>query len=121
MKLFYLFVLSNLVTFGLIATLQFVEFPWFFLVLAAMHMGVFLFIVSKRGFKKKGIDVKREYLVQDLLLATYLPILGAKLMARFGWIVFPETLKMVLVLSLTGISYIITVFTAASLYRKLRK
>ena len=121
MKSFYLFVLSNLVTFTLIATLQFVEFPWFFLVLAAMHMGVFLFIASKRGFKKQGIDVKREYLTQDILLALYLPILGAKLMSRFGWIVFPETLKMILVLSLTGVSYVVTVFSAVSLYKKIGK
>ena len=119
MKYFYWFVFSNLVTFGLIATLQFVDFPWFFLVLVAMHMGVILFIASKRGFKKLGLDVKREYLVQDVLLALYLPILGAKLMSRFGWIAFPEGLKMALVLTLTGISYVITVFTAASLYKKL--
>ena len=121
MKYFYWFILSNFVTFGLIATLQFVDFPWFFLVLVAMHMGVILFIASKRGFKKLELDVKREYLVQDVLLALYLPILAAKLMSRFGWIDFPAGLKTALVLTLTGISYVITVFTAASLYKKLHK
>ena len=121
MKYFYWFILSNILTFGLIATLQFVDFPWFFLVLVAMHMGVILFILSKRGFKKLALDVKREYLIQDILLALYLPILGAKLMSRFGWIEFPGELKTALVLSLTGISYVITVFTAASLYKKLHK
>ena len=121
MKYFYLFILSNLITFSLIATLQFVDFPFFFLVLVAMHMGVILFILSKRGFKRLELDVKREYLVQDVLLALYLPILGAKLMSRFGWIEFPEGLKTTLVLTLTGISYVITLFTAASLYKKLHK
>ena len=121
MKYFYWFILSNLLTFGLIATLQFVDFPLFFLVLVALHMGVILFILSKRGFKKLGLDVKREYLVQDVLLALYLPILGAKLMSKFGWIDFPGNIKTALVLTLTGISYVITVFTAASLYKKLHK
>ena len=121
MKYFYWFILSNLLTLGLIATLQFVDFPLFFLVLVAMHMGVILFILSKRGFKKLALDVKREYLVQDILLALYLPILGAKILSRFGWIEFPGSITTMLVLTLTGISYVITVFTAASLYKKLHK
>jgi hypothetical protein len=119
MKFFYLFIISNVLTFGFIALLQFAPVPYFFLVLVAMHMGVVLFIFSKRGFKKLGVDVKREYLIQDVLLALYLPILAAKLMAGFGWIVFPSELKTLLVLSLTGISYIVTACNALSLYKKI--
>jgi hypothetical protein len=101
--------------------LQFVPSPYFFLVLLAMHMGVFLFIFSKRSFKKLGVDVKREYLIQDILLALYLPILAAKLMAGFGWISFPAEIKTILVLSLTGISYILTACNSVCLYKKLHK
>ena len=117
LKFFYWFLVANFFTFGLIAALQFVEFPWFFLVLLAMHGGVFLFIASKRGFWKFGIDVKKVYILQDILLALYLPILAAKLMSRFGWIVFPSALKTALVLALTAVAYIITVWNSARLYR----
>ena len=117
MKYFYWFLIANFFTFGLIATLQFVEIPYFFLVLLAMHGGVFLFIASKRGFRKLGVDVKRVYLLQDILLALYLPILAAKLMSRFGWINFPADLKMILVLSLTAVSYLITAWNSVRLYR----
>ena len=121
MKSFYLFIISNVLTFGFIALLQFTPVPYFFLVLLAMHMGVFLFIASKRGFGKLGIDVKRVYLTQDVLLALYLPILAAKIIAGFGWIVFPPTLKTVLVLSLTVISYIVTACNSVVLYKKIRR
>lgn len=117
MKYFYWFLIANFFTFGLIAALQFVEIPYFFLVLLAMHGGVFLFIASKRGFKKLDVDVKKVYLLQDILLALYLPILAAKLMSRFGWISFPADLKMILVLLLTAVSYLITAWNSVRLYR----
>ena len=56
MKNYYLFLAAIAVTFGFIAALQFIAFPWFFAALLAMHVGVFLFIVSKKRFQNAAFS-----------------------------------------------------------------
>jgi hypothetical protein len=121
MKNYKLFIAAIVLTFSLIAALQFVEIPWFFLVLAAMHVGVFLFILSKKRFQKEGYDVSRFYSLEYKLLALYLPVLGAKVLSVFGLFHFDVTLKTVLILAITLFSLIISAINARKLYQQLKK
>lgn len=116
---FYLFIAAIVTTFGLIAALQFTPFPWFFLVLIAMHGGVVLFIVSKKRFQKAGYDVKRFYSLEYKLLALYLPILALKVLSSFGILQFDETIKTVLIFAVTVFSLIVSTVNAKKMYNYL--
>lgn len=121
MKNFYLFIAAIVITFGLIAALQFAELPWFFLVLIAMHGGVALFIVSKKRFLKQGCDVKRFYSLEYKLLALYIPILATNLLsAAFDILHLDDTLKTVLILLITVFSLIVSTINAVKLYKHLK-
>ena len=121
MKNFYLFLSAIAVTFGFIAALQFISFPWFFAALLAMHCGVFLFIFSKKRFQKAGYDVKRFYSLEYKLLALYLPILGLKVLSAFEILYFDPTLKAVLILAVTAFSLVVSGYNAKKLYHYLQK
>lgn len=120
-KAFYLFVTAIIVTFGFIAFLQFIPFPWFFVALVCMHGGVFLFIISKKRFKIAGFDASRFYSLEYKLLALYLPILAAKLTASFGLFEFNETLKTALIAAVSLFSAAVSIVNAKKLYNKIKK
>ena len=120
MKNFYLFISAVAVTFGFIAALQFIPFPWFFAALVCMHGGVFLFIFSKKRFKKQGLDVSRYYSLEYKLLALYLPILAAKLLSAFGLFEFNTTLKTALIAAVTVFSIAVSIFNARKLYKEIK-
>ena len=115
-----MFITAVVVTFSLIAALQFVEIPWFFLVLLAMHGGVFLFIFSKKRFKAQGYDVRRFYSLEYILLALYLPVLGLKLLSSFGVLHLDATLKIVLILAVTVFSLVVSTVNAVKLKKYLK-
>lgn len=119
MKHFYLFIAAVVVTFGFIAALQFVEVPWFFLVLLAMHGGVFLFIFSKKRLKAQGYEVARFYSREYVLLALYLPVLALKVLSSLGVLHFDVTLKTVLILGITAFSLIVSAVNAVKMYKYL--
>jgi hypothetical protein len=119
-KCFCLFIAAIAVTFSMIALLQFVEVPWFFLVLLAMHGGVFLFIFSKKRFKAQGYDVARFYSLEYKLLALYLPILALKVLSSLEILRFDATLKTVLILVITAFSLIVSVVNAIKMYKYLK-
>lgn len=119
MKHFYLFIAAVVVTFGLIAALQFVEVPWFFLVLLAMHGGVFLFIFSKKRLMAQGYEVARFYSREYVLLALYLPVLAMKVLSSLGVLHFDATLKTVLILGITAFSLIVSAVNAVKMYKYL--
>ena len=119
MKHFYLFIAAVVVTFGLIAALQFVEVPWFFLVLLAMHGGVFLFIFSKKRLKAQGYEVARFYSREYVLLALYLPVLALKVLSSLGVLHFDATLKTVLILGITAFSLIVSAVNAVKMHKYL--
>ena len=121
MKNFYLFIGAIAITFSLIAALQFIEIPWFFLVLLAMHGGVVMFIVSKKRFQKEGYEVAKFYSLEYKLLALYLPVLGAKVLSAFGLFHFDVTLKTVLILAITLFSLLVSTVNARKLYYYLKK
>lgn len=120
MKNFYIFISAIAVTFGFIALLQFIPFPWFFGALICMHVGVFLFIFSKKRFKADGYDVGRFYSLEYKLLALYLPILAAKLISAFGLFCFDPGLKTVLIAIVTIFSLIISIINAKALYEEIK-
>ena len=120
MKNFYLFIAAIAMTFSFIAVLQFVEVPWFFLVLLAMHGGVFLFIFSKKRFKAQGYDVARFYTLEYKLLALYLPVLALKVLSSLNVLRFDATLKTVLILAITVFSLIASVVNAVKMYKYLK-
>ncbi len=121
MKNFHLFISAIAVTFGFIAALQFIPFPWFFAALVCMHGGVFLFIFSKKKFKKNGLDVSRFYSLEYKLLALYLPILTAKLLSALGLFEFDETLKTVLIAIVTAFSVVVSIINAKKLHNEIKK
>lgn len=121
MKHFYGFLLANAVTFGFLALLQFLPFPWFFLGLVCMHGGVALFFWSKRGFLRQGVPVKPVYTLEYALLALYLPILGWKLLGALGLVTVVEHIKACLVLGLTALSLVISLGNCLRLYRLMKK
>jgi len=103
-KEFLLFILAEIVTFGSITLLQFVDFPLFLFVLLVMHGGIVLFIVLRKRFAKAGLAVKPFYQRTYLLLALFLPILGYALGAVvFGYPV-DEGMKRTVSLILAGIA-----------------
>ena len=119
-KNFAMFLAAIGLTFSLIALLQFVEIPWFFLVLLCMHGGVFLFVFSKKRFKKQGYDVVRFYSLEYKLLALYLPVLALKALSSLGVLRFDAMVKTMLILAITVISLIVSVFNARKLYQYLK-
>ena len=119
-KNFYLFIAAIAMTFSFIAALQFVEVPWFFLVLLAMHGGVFLFILSKKRFKKQEYDVDRFYALEYKLLALYLPVLALKVLSSLNILRFDATLKTVLILATTVFSMIVSIVNAVKMHKYLK-
>ncbi len=120
-KNFILFLAAVAITFSLIAVLQFTPMPWFFLVLLGMHGGIFLFIFSKRRFRKAGHQVGKFYKREYLLLACYLPILGAKILQSIGLISLDDSLKTVIVLVLTGLCLVLSAVNGVLFWRELTK
>ena len=121
MKNFKLFIAAIVVTFGFIASLQFIAFPWFFAALLAMHFGVFLFIFSKKRFQKAGFQVKQFYSLEYKLLALYLPILALKVLSALHVLHFDATVKVVLILAVTLFSLVVSAVNARQLYHHLRQ
>lgn len=119
-KNFYLFIAAIALTFGFIAVLQFVEVPWFFLVLLAMHGGVFLFIFSKKRFKAQGYDIARFCALEYKLLALFLPVLALKVLSSLNILRFDATLKTVLILVITVFSVIASTVNAVKMYKYLK-
>lgn len=117
---FKLFLAAEVVTFGFIAALQFIPFPWFFIALLCMHGGVFLFIFSKKRFIKSGYDVKRFYTLEYKLLALYLPVLLAKLLSSLGLFTFDPMLKSVLIIAITLFCAALSCVNSIKLYRYVR-
>lgn len=120
MKNYYLFIAAIVLTFGFIAALQFVEVPWFFLVLLAMHGGVFLFIISKKRFMAQGYEIARFYTLEYKLLALYLPVLALKVLSSLNILRFDASLKTVLILAITAFSMIASVVNAVKMHRYLK-
>lgn len=119
-KSFCMFIAAIALTFGFIAMLQFVEVPWFFLVLLAMHGGVFLFIFSKKRFKAQGYDVARFYSLEYKLLALYLPVLALKVLSSLEILRFDGMLKTILILAITLFSLIVSTVNIMKLYKHLK-
>ncbi len=118
---FILFLSAIVITFCLIAALQFTPMPWFFLVLLGMHVGIFLFILSKRRFHRAGVAVGKYYKREYLLLALYLPILLAKILQSLELIQLDAGIKTLIVLILTIVCMLLSAVNALSFRRTVLK
>ncbi|HHT91730.1 MAG: hypothetical protein QM451_02280 [Bacillota bacterium] len=78
-RIFRLFVLANVLTLTCIGLLQFTEGSVFFLFLVTMHVGIALFILSKKRSTALDPSLKQFYDRIYLYLALYIPLLLYKL------------------------------------------
>lgn len=79
-----LFLTAAIVTFGCITMLQFLEKPWFFAALVAMHGGIALFVASKRTLKRGGFSLMGYYKAEYLMLVPFLFIMFYSLAGKAG-------------------------------------
>ena len=70
-----LFFAASVVTFGCITVMQFLDKPWFFLALVAMHVGIALFVASKRLLRSQGFDLEGYFKTEYALLLPFLLIM----------------------------------------------
>lgn len=116
--IFLLFVLGEILAFGFITLLQFVDMRenllGFILTLIAMHVGIVCFILSKRLYKTE-LNIRKHYLVEYGLLALYLPILILKIVG----VHIPQNTKQIIVVAITVFSVIVSIINDIKLYKKL--
>lgn len=79
-----LFLTAATVTFGCLTVMQFLEKPWFFAALVAMHAGIALFVVSKRALRKQELDLTRYFKSEYAMLLPFLLIMAYSLISRTG-------------------------------------
>lgn len=84
--------------------------PWLAVVLVAMHVGIALFIVSKRIFKNLGLDVKRFYNTQYVLLLPYLLVMFYTFAAKAGLLPLFASEKTTVVLVYSAVCVLVTVW-----------
>ncbi len=114
-----LFILAHILSFPFIALLKIVP-AWLFIpCLVAMHIGIALFLLSKRNFEASEIDIRLHLKTVYILLALYLPLLLYRLMsAIFPYDVQPTYLAITTAV-LTLFITIVSVLNIAALTRKL--
>jgi len=78
---FSFFLLGQFITFLFIILLQLLSRNLFIILLIAMHLGIVLIILSKKGFLKQGLEVKPFYMRLYLLLTPFLPMVVYKLLS----------------------------------------
>jgi len=119
---FIVFVWGIIVTFSSITALQFVSiknYPviWV-LILVSMHVGIVLFIVSKKQFNKYDLPVRNFYRREYYFLLWYLPVLAAKIFLpiftdlTFEWDTTENYLKVGFVVGITAVFVIESIFNA---------
>lgn len=86
-----------------------------------MHMGIALFVISKKRFLKEGISVKSFYRFEYGLLAAYLPILAYTLLSYLFHYEVNEPLKVIIALILTMLCIILSIVNALKLYKYLQQ
>ena len=115
------FALGAFFTFSFITLIQLVNPPLFFVFLVLMHVGIFFFILSRRGFKKQGIDVSKFFKIQYILLVPYLLVMVYKILTSVGVPPMFEEVKMVATLILTAIAIVISVINIMGLIKANRE
>ena len=79
-----LFLTAAIVTFGCLTVMQFLEKPWFFVALVAMHAGIALFVLSKRTLRRQELELARYFKSEYAMLLPFLPIMAYSLISRTG-------------------------------------
>lgn len=117
-KLLTLFILGEIITFGFICLLQFVNarenLVGFIFTLLGMHTGIVSFILSKKLFKTK-VKIRMHYYIEYIMLACYLPFLALAI----AKVDIGRTLKLSLIFALTGVTVIVSIINDYLLAKKL--
>lgn len=79
-----LFLSAAILTFGCITIMQFLEQPWFFMVLVLMHAGIALFVVSKRAFRNAGYNLLHYFKMEYVMLLPFLLIMFYSIASKIG-------------------------------------
>jgi hypothetical protein len=116
-----LFVFAQILTFGFITLLQFVEGVYFVLTLILMHVGIVTFILARKQFKRQCLDVSNHFKIAYFFLALYLPVLIYKLMSLIFLFTQNDILVMTYVLSLTGLAVIAGLLNTLILIRNVKQ
>lgn len=117
---FTLFILAELITFGMITLLQFLDNWLFILTLITMHGGILLFIVSKKKFLKEAVPVKPYFRIAYLLLALYLPVLITKLVMAILKTDAAEGILQLIVIIITAVAVLVSIVNTVALAKNLR-
>ena len=115
-----LFILGVIFTFTFITLLQFFAPPLFFVFLILMHVGIFCFILSRRGFRRQGIDVAKYYKVEYAFLLPYLVIMLYKILTSIGILPMYETVKTVVSLCVTAVAAVVSVINIIGLHKSVK-
>ena len=109
------FILGIVFTFSFITLLQFFSGFAFVRCLILMHVGIFFFILSKRGFKKQGMDVSKYYKREYICLFPYLAIMLYKILTTLKIVPMMEPLKITVSLTITVIAVLVSIFNVREL------
>lgn len=77
-----LFFAAAVITFGCITVMQFLDKPWFFAALVAMHAGIALFVASKRLLRAQGFDLVGYFKAEYAMLLPFLLIMFYSLASK---------------------------------------
>ncbi|GEM_PF-1511876 len=115
-----LFVFGQFTAFFFITLLQVSPIRLFVPLLILMHVGIALFIISRKRFLEDKRDVIFHFRIVYGLLALYLPLLVFKLLERFSGARIEESLIAVAAYSLAGICLVVASLNALRMVRTLR-
>lgn len=105
-----LFVFAAIFAFGFVTLLQFMAFPWLFIALLLMHVGIFSFIASKRMLKKVGFNVRSYYRFQYLLLIPYLFGMAYAFLHHAGILPLFSEAKLLITLAYSAVCFVLTIW-----------
>jgi hypothetical protein len=117
---FLLFLLAQVFTFTFITLLQFTDFPLFVVMLLLMHVGIALFIISKKRFIKSNRAIKQYYTNVYLLLSLYLPILIYKLLSYLFFYDINVALKTTFTIVITICASIYSIYNSILMHLYLK-
>lgn len=120
LKAFVLFVLAQCLAFSCIALLQMTSTRMFIPLLLVMHVGIVLFIVSKKRLVKTRPELHVHYRISYVCLALFLPILFYRLVAETLLQTMHEGFVFILTMIAVAISVVTGILNTLRMSRSLR-
>ena len=117
---FTLYILGQVITVTFLTLLQMTPTVYFIPFLLLMHVGILLFILSKKQFIKKSIEIKPFYTRNYVLYALYIPIFAYKLPSTWFAYDYNVTLVRVWTLAVTTLVVMASVINTLKMKKHLR-